>query len=141
MSKLGAIGVRVAGGVTTHGFALNCSNDLAPYSRIVACGIRDAGVTTLTEVLGRRVEPIDVLAAVMSRFESPADRHARLSESSPAGGIAAATVMAAAATAATAAATAADGAGATAGGASSALADRAGATAGGAASALAGVVL
>jgi lipoyl(octanoyl) transferase len=74
VSKLGAIGVRVAGGVTTHGFALNCSNDLAPYSRIVACGIRDAGVTTLSEVLGRRVEPADVVRTVIARFESPRDR-------------------------------------------------------------------
>ncbi|MCS5714003.1 lipoyl(octanoyl) transferase LipB [Herbiconiux sp. CPCC 205716] len=69
--KLGAIGIRVASGVTTHGFALNCSNPLEPYDAIVACGIRDAGVTTLSEVLGRRVEPRDVVEAVVARFESP----------------------------------------------------------------------
>jgi len=72
-AKLGAIGIRVASGVTTHGFALNCSNDLAPYSKIVACGIRDAGVTTISSVLGRAVEPADVVDAVVARFESPRD--------------------------------------------------------------------
>jgi lipoyl(octanoyl) transferase len=70
-SKLGAIGIRVAGGVTTHGFALNCSNPLEPYRAIVACGIRDAGVTTLSEVLGRHVGPGDVARAVATRFVSP----------------------------------------------------------------------
>ncbi|WP_291057277.1 lipoyl(octanoyl) transferase LipB [Herbiconiux sp.] len=70
--KLGAIGVRVSGGVTSHGFALNCSNDLAPYDKIVACGIRDAGVTTISEVLGRRVEPADLVDAVKQRFVAPA---------------------------------------------------------------------
>lgn len=72
-AKLGAIGIRVASGVTSHGFALNCSNDLAPYSKIVACGIRDAGVTTISGVLGRAVHPVDVVDAVVARFESPRD--------------------------------------------------------------------
>ncbi len=70
-SKLGAIGIRVAQGVTTHGFALNCSNSLEAYDAIVACGIRDAGVTTMSAVLGRRVEPVDVVAEVRARFVQP----------------------------------------------------------------------
>ncbi|UYM07944.1 lipoyl(octanoyl) transferase LipB [Solicola gregarius] len=53
--KVAAIGVRVAGKVTMHGFALNCDVDLAWYDRFVPCGIRDAGVTSLTQELGRRV--------------------------------------------------------------------------------------
>ncbi len=59
--KIAAIGIRVADGVTMHGFALNCSNGLEPYERIVACGIRDAGVTTMSRVIGRQVRPIDVV--------------------------------------------------------------------------------
>jgi lipoyl(octanoyl) transferase len=68
-AKIAAIGIRVAEGVTMHGFSLNCSNSLEPYAKIVACGIRDAGVTTISEVLGRRVEPSDVVPLVERRFE------------------------------------------------------------------------
>ncbi|MDX6215581.1 MAG: lipoyl(octanoyl) transferase [Frankiales bacterium] len=59
--KLGAIGIRVARGVTMHGFALNCDNSLAPYDAVIACGIRDAGVTTLSQELGRDVAVDEVL--------------------------------------------------------------------------------
>jgi lipoyl(octanoyl) transferase len=67
--KIAAIGIRVADGVTMHGFALNCSNDLAPYGRIIACGIRDAGVTTMSRELGREVTPAQVVPDVIRRFE------------------------------------------------------------------------
>jgi lipoyl(octanoyl) transferase len=50
--KIAAIGVRVAGGVTMHGFALNVEPDLAAYDRIVPCGIADAGVTSIAAELG-----------------------------------------------------------------------------------------
>lgn len=53
--KIAAIGIRVAQGVTMHGFALNCNNDLSWFDRIVPCGIRDAGVTTLSKELGRNI--------------------------------------------------------------------------------------
>jgi lipoyl(octanoyl) transferase len=66
--KIAAIGIRVAHGVTMHGFALNCSNSLEPYSRIVACGIRDAGVTTISECLGRVVRPSEIAPLVAARF-------------------------------------------------------------------------
>jgi lipoyl(octanoyl) transferase len=56
--KLAAIGIRVARGVTMHGFALNCDPDLSAYDRIVPCGITDATVTSLTRELGRDV-PVD----------------------------------------------------------------------------------
>ncbi len=69
-AKIAAIGIRVASGVTMHGFALNCSNDLAPYDRIVACGIRDAGVTTISRELGRLVTPRDAAAVVRESFDS-----------------------------------------------------------------------
>lgn len=68
--KIAAIGIRVADGVTMHGFSLNCSNDLEPYRRIIACGIRDAGVTTLSRELGREVTPTDVIESVTSAFDA-----------------------------------------------------------------------
>jgi lipoyl(octanoyl) transferase len=59
--KVAAIGIRVSQGVTMHGFALNCDPDLTAYDRIVACGIRDATVTSLTAELGRPVTVDDAL--------------------------------------------------------------------------------
>ena len=53
--KVGAIGIRVAQGVTMHGFALNCDCDLRWYDDMVPCGIADAGVTSLSAELGRPV--------------------------------------------------------------------------------------
>ncbi|PZQ91483.1 MAG: lipoate--protein ligase B [Leifsonia xyli] len=67
--KIAAIGIRVAEGVTMHGFALNCSNALEPYRAIVPCGIRDAGVTTVSRELGREITPRDVVPLVTARFE------------------------------------------------------------------------
>jgi lipoyl(octanoyl) transferase len=58
--KVAAIGVRVAGGVTMHGFALNCDCDLSWFDRIVPCGISDATVTSLSAELGR---PVGIEAA------------------------------------------------------------------------------
>jgi len=68
--KIAAIGIRVADGVTMHGFSLNCSNDLEPYRAIVPCGIRDAGVTTMSRELGRVITPQDVVETVTARFAS-----------------------------------------------------------------------
>jgi lipoyl(octanoyl) transferase len=66
--KLAAIGIRVAEGVTMHGFAINCDNGFEAYERIVACGIRDAGVTSITRVLGRRVGTEDVAPLIERAF-------------------------------------------------------------------------
>jgi len=65
--KLAAIGVRVTRGATMHGFALNCDPDLSAYARIVPCGIRDAGVTSLSVELGHSVPVADALPVVERR--------------------------------------------------------------------------
>jgi lipoyl(octanoyl) transferase len=67
--KVAAIGVRVSQGVTMHGFALNCDNDLAWFDRIVPCGITDASVTTLSRELDRDVTVAEVLPLVEARLE------------------------------------------------------------------------
>jgi lipoyl(octanoyl) transferase len=59
--KLGAIGVRVGRQVTMHGFALNCDADLSWADNIVACGIADAGVGSISREAGERVTVQDVL--------------------------------------------------------------------------------
>jgi lipoyl(octanoyl) transferase len=65
--KVAAIGIRVAKGVTMHGFALNCDNSLAAYDAIVACGITDATVTTLSRELGRPV-PVDEVLPLLEQL-------------------------------------------------------------------------
>jgi lipoyl(octanoyl) transferase len=66
--KVGAIGIRVARGVTMHGFALNCDPDLTAFDRIVPCGIADAGVTSLSRELGRDVPVDEVLPLLESHL-------------------------------------------------------------------------
>lgn len=67
--KIAAIGIRVTEGVTMHGFALNCDNDLAWFDRIVPCGITDASVTTLSKELGRDVSVQEALPVVERHLE------------------------------------------------------------------------
>lgn len=66
--KIAAIGIRVADGVTMHGFALNCSNSFDAYRAIVACGIFDAGVTSISRELGREITPEDVVPLIEKHF-------------------------------------------------------------------------
>ena len=66
--KIAAIGIRVAQGVTMHGFALNCNNDLSWFDRIVPCGITDAGVTTLSGELGTEITISDVRASAIANL-------------------------------------------------------------------------
>jgi lipoyl(octanoyl) transferase len=65
--KIAAIGIRVQSGVTMHGFEINCNADLAAFDRIVPCGIRDAGVTSLSAELGRDVPVAEVLPLARDR--------------------------------------------------------------------------
>jgi lipoyl(octanoyl) transferase len=62
--KIAAIGIRVSEGVTMHGFAINCNNDLAPYQQIIPCGIADAGVTTIAQETGQNVAPADLVSRI-----------------------------------------------------------------------------
>jgi lipoyl(octanoyl) transferase len=55
--KVAAIGIRVSEHTTMHGFALNCSNSLKPYENIIACGIADAGTSSISELTGKLVTP------------------------------------------------------------------------------------
>lgn len=69
--KIAAIGIRVAKGVTMHGFALNVNPDLSAFQQIVPCGISDADVTSLNAELNRTIT-IDEVAPIVERhiFES-----------------------------------------------------------------------
>lgn len=73
--KIAAIGIRVQRGVTMHGFALNCDCDLGAFSRIVPCGIADAGVTSLSAELARDVPVSEVIDAVTSDVVEALDGH------------------------------------------------------------------
>jgi len=68
--KIAAIGLRVAKGVTMHGFALNVNPDLSAYSKIIPCGIADAKVTSLSAELGRNVT-IDEVMPVLKKHILP----------------------------------------------------------------------
>lgn len=66
--KIAAIGIRVAQGVTMHGFAINANCSLAAYEGIVPCGISDAEVTSLSTELAREVTISDLLPAVSEKM-------------------------------------------------------------------------
>jgi lipoyl(octanoyl) transferase len=79
-AKVAAIGIRVARGVTMHGFALNCDADLTAYDVIVPCGITDAGVTSLSVLLGRQVSVAEVTPLVERHLARVLDAGPRYAE-------------------------------------------------------------
>jgi len=79
--KIGAIGVRIARWITSHGFALNVSTDLNFFRMIVPCGITDKGVTSLTKLIGREIELQDVARISAQKFGEVFDREVRISNS------------------------------------------------------------
>ena len=72
--KIAAIGIRVAKGVTTHGFAINVNPDLSAYDRIVPCGISDAGITSISKELGREVKIEEVQSLIEKHILAALDR-------------------------------------------------------------------
>lgn len=66
--KIAAIGMRVAKGVTMHGFSLNVNPDMSAYSKIVPCGLADADVTSMEIELGRPIDVSEVLPLVESKI-------------------------------------------------------------------------
>ena len=72
--KIAAIGLRVAKGVTMHGFALNVNPDLSAYEKIIPCGITGAKVTSLTAELGREVSVNEVLPFIKKLIHPMLDR-------------------------------------------------------------------
>ena len=66
--KIAAIGIRVAEKTTMHGFALNCNNSLAPYETIIACGIKDAATSTISELLQQDITPAMAAEVIQRRL-------------------------------------------------------------------------
>ena len=72
--KIAAIGLRVAKGVTMHGFALNVNPDLSAYEKIIPCGISGAKVSSLSAELGREITINEVLPVIKKHIQPMLDR-------------------------------------------------------------------
>ncbi|QDZ42961.1 lipoyl(octanoyl) transferase LipB [Corynebacterium sp. sy039] len=68
--KVAALGIRITRGVTMHGLALNCNNTLDYYNHIVPCGITDAGVTTLSQELGREISTSEMTDPLLEALDA-----------------------------------------------------------------------
>lgn len=66
--KIAAIGLRVAKGVTMHGFALNVNPDLSAYNKIIPCGIADAKVTSMAVELGKNITINEVMPIIQKHI-------------------------------------------------------------------------
>ena len=72
--KIAAIGLRVAKGVTMHGFALNVNPDLSAYEKIIPCGITGAKVTSLSAEIGSEITINEVLPVIKKHIQPMLDR-------------------------------------------------------------------
>lgn len=86
--KIAAIGISVHDGVTGHGFAINCSNSLDPYAQIIACGITDAGTTTISAECGREVGPLDIVDRITEELSRRAGEFVALDAATTEGALA-----------------------------------------------------
>lgn len=68
-AKICALGVRCSRWVTMHGFALNVNTDLSYFDYIIPCGLKRKGVTSIQEILGRRIDTEEVKDCLVSHFE------------------------------------------------------------------------
>jgi len=78
--KIASIGVHVARGVTTHGFAINVQNDLQPFGWVVPCGLDGVRMTSVVEETGASGNPLPlpaVRASIAQRFAEAFGRHGR----------------------------------------------------------------
>ncbi len=69
-AKIAAIGVRISGGVSTHGFALNVNTDLSYFAHIVPCGLSDASVTSMHQLTGERFDIEGVMDVIVDAFQA-----------------------------------------------------------------------
>jgi lipoyl(octanoyl) transferase len=72
--KIGAIGLHISRGVTTHGLAVNVNNDLQPFEWVVPCGIEGCAVTSITRERGAEQDLAAFAAALTSRYGETFDR-------------------------------------------------------------------
>lgn len=72
--KIGAIGVRIARWITSHGFAFNVTTDLDFFRLIVPCGIESGGVTSLSRATGRSISMADAETSIVRHFAAVFDR-------------------------------------------------------------------
>lgn len=84
--KIGAIGVRIARWITSHGFALNVNTDLSYFRTIVPCGIIGRGVTSMSRLAGRDFEVAEVSGVVAAKFAEVFGRQIIGSEETNRGG-------------------------------------------------------
>jgi lipoyl(octanoyl) transferase len=66
--KIGSIGIHVRRGITTHGLAVNVSNDLQPFEWVVPCGIEHCRMTSLTRELGAEQDVGEFATALVARL-------------------------------------------------------------------------
>jgi lipoate-protein ligase B len=66
--KIAAIGVGIRKWVTYHGLALNGNNDLSPFQYIIPCGLKDFGVTSMSERLGCKVSMTKIREDAVKHF-------------------------------------------------------------------------
>jgi len=83
MRKIGALGMQVRSGITSHGFALNCNTDLSWFRNIVPCGIEGKFATSITQELGEEVGVQDVLEPVCRQVEQTFQLPVDLQRSEP----------------------------------------------------------